>query len=112
MSQQRAPRQQVQPEHGYALRAACRRLWHALQQQLSGQQEQLGHDMKMAESNSRIMYQELNDLKKEAAVAATKLSDEGRVIYPGGVPRCNVKLTMTDLPSFSSNSVPRDEGGY
>lgn len=49
-------------------------------EKVSAQQAQLGHDMQMAESNSRIMYQELNDLKKEAAVASAKLSAEGKAI--------------------------------
>jgi hypothetical protein len=53
--------------------------WFATKaQKVSAQQAQLGGDMQMAESNSRIMYQDLNDLKKEAAVASTRLSTEGR----------------------------------
>ena len=49
-------------------------------EKVSAQQAQLGGDMQMAESNSRIMYQELNDLKKEAAVASARLSTEGRIL--------------------------------
>lgn len=56
--------------------------------QVSMQQAQLGGDMQMAESNSRIMYQELNDLKKEAAVASARLSTEGRTIGTRWSLRC------------------------
>ena len=55
--------------------------WFAAKaEKVSGQQAQLGGDMQMAESNSRIMYQELNELKKEAAVASTRLSTNGAAV--------------------------------
>ena len=55
--------------------------WFAAKaEKVSGQHAQLGGDMQMAESNSRIMYQELNELKKEAAVASTRLSTNGAAV--------------------------------
>lgn len=68
--------------------------FEAKAKKVSAQQEQLGGDMKMAESNSRFMYQELNDLKKAAAVASARLSDEGRAIRRVSLPYLTVQCSF------------------